>query len=199
MIGFDSAGTTVVTSGARGACWLVDMEFVAGTTHFTTYNLPITANGNTYSALGHLGSVGTVSESQDASAERMTLSLSIVDTAMIAAAITNPSNYRGRRARLWLQLIDDQFQPAGVPRLRWTGYMDKVAINRKPNKDGKGTGSIEMQCSRAGMARARKAPSLRLTDEQQRARYSGDTGLRYVRGLIEKPALWLSKAFQKQD
>ena len=199
MIGFDAAGDAALLSGARGACWLIDMEFGTGTMHFTSYSVAIPANGHTYTALGNFAGVGNLTESQDATAERMTLSLSIVNPAMIAATLGNVGNYRGRKVRLWLQLVADNYQPAGIPKLRWSGYMDKIAINRRPSKDGKSSGAIEMQCSRAGMARARKAPSLRLTHEQQQQRYPGDSGLRYVRGLIEKPALWLSKAFQRQD
>lgn len=199
MIYFDAAGNAALLSGARGACWLVDLEFGTGPMYLTTYSVPIPANGHTYTALGNLIGVGALTESQDASAERLSLSLSIVNPAMIAATLGNVGNYRSRPVRLWVQLIDGNYQPAGEPRLRWTGYMDRVAITRGTGTGGNSSGSIELQCSRAGMARARKAPSLRLTHEQQQQRFPGDTGLRYVRGLIEKPALWLSKAFQRQD
>ena len=47
------------------------------------------------------------------------------------------------------------------------------------------------------MARARNAPGLRLNDAQQQAAYAGDRGLEYVAKLLEQPALWLSKKFQK--
>lgn len=195
----DAAAAAAFASDARGACWLVDMHFASAPLYVTTYSVPIQANGREYLALGNLSSVGALSESQDASAERVSLGLSIVNPAMIAATLGNVGNYRGRRVALWLQLIGSGYQPVGAPVLRWQGYMDQVAINRRSSTEGKSSGQIEMRCSRAGMARSRRAPSARLTHEQQSARYPDDTGLRYVRGLIEQPALWLSKAFQRQD
>ena len=118
---------------------------------------------------------------------------------MLAAALGNVSNYRGRAARLWLQLFDEQFAPAGAPVLRWAGVVDKVQVSRQRSAPtgGPSTGRIELQCSRAGMARARNAPGLRLNDAQQRAAYAGDRGLEYVAKLIDTPALWLTKRFQE--
>ena len=107
--------------------------------------------------------------------------------------------YRGKPARLYLQLFDETFQPAGAPVQRWAGTMDRVVVNRTPSdKNGGGAhGTLEMQCSRYGMARARNAPGLRLNHAQQQMAYAGDLGLEYVAKLIEQPALWLTKAFQR--
>jgi hypothetical protein len=161
--------------------------------------LPVVSGGNTYTALGTLVDVSSVQESADSSTDQLTISLSVTNTAIFAAAMGDPTTYRNRQARLSLQLFDDTHQPAGAAVLRWQGYMSKLQIPRTPaGTDGDGSsGKIEMVCTRAGMARARNAAGLRLTDAQQQSRFPGDTGLRYVRTLLEHPALWLSKRFQQ--
>ena len=83
---------------------------------------------------------------------------------------------------------------------RWSGVMNKIGIRREPaGEEGRAAqANIELLCMRRGMDRARHNQGLRLVDAQQQQRFAGDTGLRYVRTLIEKPSLWLSKRFQEQ-
>lgn len=196
MIGMDSAQHT---QAVVGAAWMAELAFASGTMHLSTAPQSITVAGHTWIGLGALASVSSVNEGADNRAEQLTLSLSLADPAMLAAAMGPATEYRGRAARLSLQLFDEAFLPVGTPRLRWAGYMARVQVNRRAaDGDAPASGSIELICTRAGMARARNREGLRLTHAQQQQRYPGDTGLRYVRGLIEKPVAWLSKEFQKQ-
>lgn len=200
---FDSTASARIATGAAGGsygvAWLVELEFLAATVYYTTAPVQVDTAGHSYLALGNFAEVGNLQESADTAADKLAFSLAITDSALLAAAMGDPATYRGRPARLYLQLFDEQFQPAGARVLRWQGYMDRLNISRRPAgpEGGAGGGRIEMQCSRAGMARARRAEGLRLTDQQQQSRYPGDTGLRYVRTLIEQPSLWLSKKFQE--
>lgn len=194
-------GNTRHQAAVAGVCWLAEMDFASGTVYATTAPLTLVTGGHTYTGLGLLAGVSDVSESADSAAEKLTLSLSIVNTSMIAAALGSVEDYRGRAVRLYLQLLDEAFQCDGAPRQRWGGVMDRVQITRRPadaDNPGPATGSIELQCSRSGMARARNWGGLRLTHQQQQARFAGDTGLRYMRELIDKPTPWLSVAFQRQ-
>ena len=50
---------------------------------------------------------------------------------MLAAVLGPASTYRGRAARLSLQLFDDTFAPVGDPVPRWSGYMEPVKVTRK--------------------------------------------------------------------
>jgi hypothetical protein len=120
---------------------------------------------------------------------------------MLAAVLGSASTYRGRAARLSLQLFDEAFAPVGSPVPRWSGYMEPVKVTRRaatPDDGGGGGGRIELPCNRAGMARARNYQGLRHTNAQQLVRYPGDRGLEYMQALIEAPALWLSKQFQER-
>lgn len=196
-----SMGGTQHQQIVAGICILVEMDFTSGTIYYTNSPLNITIGGHTYQGLGALVGVSDLNESMDSDEEKLTLSLSIVNTAMIATVLGSVESYRGRRARIYFLMMTADFIPVNSPIQRWTGYMDKVIVNRSPaNADGgnDSSGTIEMQCSRAGMARARNYQGLRLTHQQQILRYPSDTGLRYIRTLIDQPATWLSKDFQKQ-
>jgi hypothetical protein len=176
---------------------LIDLQFDSGMLRVTTAPVDIAAFGLTYTGLGSVISVSALSESEDANAEQLVISLSVVNQAMLAAVLGNVSNYRGRPVRLRLQLMDENYAPTGDSVLRWSGYMQPVRIARERGDSGPVGGRIELPCSRAGMSRARNYAGLRHTHAQQQQRYAGDRGLEYMQGLIEAPALWLSKRFQE--
>lgn len=200
MLAMDSAQLSLLASDAVGVVYLVQLDFDAGTFYFTTFNSPLVISGITYTATGALGSVGDIKESQETDSQTLTLSLSIADQALLAASLGSVEGYRGRQARIYLQLLDAQYRPVGVPKLRFAGEMEPVKVQRdqQPDEGGPVGGRIELPISRAGMSRARNADGLRLTHEQQQVEFPGDRGLEYVRSLIERPAQWLSKRFQQQ-
>jgi hypothetical protein len=193
-------GGTQHQQSVAGVAWLVELAFVSGTLRYTTAPVTITESGNTWLGWGAVASVGSIQESEEVLGDAIALRMSIVDQALIAASLGNVGNYRGRRATLYLQMLDTTFQPVGAKVRRWAGLMDRVEIKRSADQagDGGSTGAIEMRCTRVGVARMRNAGGLRLSTEQQQRRYPGDTGLRYVRTLIEQPSLWLSKKFQER-
>lgn len=190
-------GTSQHQASVVGVAWLTELEFTTGTLRFTTAPVTIVSGGDTWLGIGTLGAVSSISESEEITAQEVTLSLSIVDSSMISAALGNVESYRGRKATIYLQLLDETFKPVGNKVRRWVGLMDRVSITRDSSEGGDSIGSIELRCTRAGIARMRNSPGMRLTNEQQLARFPGDTGLRYIRTLLEKPSLWLSKEFQK--
>ncbi|MEJ1935886.1 hypothetical protein WDZ92_37300 [Nostoc sp. NIES-2111] len=200
MLAMDSAQLALLASDAAGVIFLVDLEFTSGTYCFSTHNVTLTLDGKTYIATGNLSTVGEIQESQETDAQTLTLGLSIANQALLAACMGNVEGYRGRQARVYMQLLDRAHRPVGSPKLRFAGEMEPVKVPRdKPPQEGGNVGGrIELPISRAGMSRARNSEGLRLTDEQQKAEFPGDRGLEYVRPLIERPAQWLSKRFQEQ-
>lgn len=197
-ITLDGPAGAALASSARGVHWLVELDFTSGTIRYTTAPVDVVAGGWTYTGLSSLVTVSNLSESEDSSNTKLTLGFSAVSTALLAASIGSVETYRGRSARLYLQLFDGTFTPVGTKVQRWSGYMDKVAVNRtrSATSGGDSVGRIELICSRAGLARARNFKGLRLTHAQQQQRFPGDMGLRYVQTLLEQPSVWLSKKFQ---
>lgn len=197
-LSFGATGDAQIATGVYGAAWLIDLDFSGGMVYVTTAPVNVPYGGNTYIGLGNLATVSQVGESEDTSAEKITLGLSLANGAMLAAVMGDASTYRGRAAVLRLQLFSETFAPIGTPVKRWSGYMDPARITRGRSGDaGAPTGRIEIPCTRSGMARARNYQGLRHTHAQQQQRYPGDLGLQYMQDLIEKPALWLSKRFQE--
>lgn len=201
MLTLDATATARAAASVAGIHYLVDLDFATGTLRYTTHALAIVFGGNTYTALGDLVEVGNLAESENQGADKIELTFSIVNQAMLAALIGPATVYRNRRVRIHAQLIDDTYQPAGAAVLRWAGFMDAPAIDRSPAPPDGGsaaTGKLRLPCWRAGQARMRTANSLRRTHAQQLQRTGGvDTGLRYTQQLIEQPSQWLSKRFQQ--
>ena len=181
-----------LNSSVRGVAWMVDLAFTTGMLRYTTAPLDITDGSGTYLALGGIGSISQLSESENTGHDKLTLSLSVADAALLPLALGNVASYRNRRATIYMVLYDENFQVIGAKITRWIGIMDKINISRKENG-----GAVELECSRSGMPKARTRDGLKLTFAQQMDRYPGDTGLRYVNVLVQKPSLWLSKKFQE--
>ncbi|PTT75429.1 hypothetical protein DBR42_28925, partial [Pelomonas sp. HMWF004] len=181
MLALDSAQLGLLADTAVGVVFLVELDFSDGTYRFTTFNMPLVISGQTYIATGALGSVGEIKESQDTDAQTLSLTLNVSDSAVLASTLGNVEGYRGRAARIYLQLLDVSFRPVGAPKLRFTGEMEPVKVKRdeQPAEGGPVGGTIELPISRAGMSRARNSEGLRLTHEQQQADYPGDLGLQY--------------------
>lgn len=200
-ITLDGPASSALAARSRGVHWLIELDFTSGTLAYTTAPIDVTSGGVTYRGVSNLADVSSLSESEDSSDTKLTLGFTVVNQAVLAATLGIIESYRGRAARLYLQLFDDTFTPVGTKVLRWSGYMDKVAVNRtrSATSGGESLGRIELQCSRAGLARARNFKGLRLTNAQQQQRFPGDTGLRYVQTLLEQPSVWLSKRFLTQQ
>ena len=198
MLILDTAAQTQINAAVRGVQWLVALDFASGMVRYTTNAVDITSGGYTWAGYGSLVGVDGVRESEDGAPGDITLGLALVSTAMLASVIGNVENYRNRPARLWLQLIGENFEPVGAPVARWAGYMNKVRVQRTTSKEGSSSGSIQMLCSRAGANRSRAGTGLRHTHAKHVVRYPGDNGFEYIQTLIEKPAVWLTKRFQQR-
>ncbi len=197
MRALDGTALAAAAASVTGAQYLVDLDFASGALRYTTNAVPITALGYTWLAYGDLVGVEGLREAEDGATGDVVLSLSVVSQALLAASIGSVEGYRGRRARIYLQMVGATFQPAGAAVAIWSGYMDRVRV-RRATGDGPSSGSIEMVCTRSGANRARAGTGLRHTHQQQALRFAGDNGLQYVQTLIDTPAVWLTKAFQQR-
>jgi hypothetical protein len=195
---FDTAAQAQLAEGEVGAHWLVELDLLAGTLYLTTFNLTVTIGGHEYIGLGGNLTIEPVRENEKISNDKVSISLPISNQALVTAVLASVEAYRGRPARLFLQLFNAQHQPVGAPVRRLTAKMEPVSIQRENDRNGSTGGKIEMRLVRAGLDRSRRYEGRRLSDSQQRSEFAGDTGLRYMRQLIEQPTLWLSKKFQEQ-
>lgn len=194
VLSFGTSGDAQLTAGVYAAHWLAELDFAApiGTLRYTTLPMDVTIGGQVFGGVGGNVTVSPVRESEDAAADKIVISIAIVDAAMLAAALGPADRYRNRPVRLYLQIFDAAFVPQGTRVLRWQGYMEPVRVPRQ----GQG-GRIELPCSRAGLARSRNTQGLRVTHAQWSRRYSGERGLEYLQGLVNQPYAWLTRRFQE--
>jgi hypothetical protein len=190
-------------AGDLSACWLIDLDFLGGVLHLTTYGVTrdFTAGGvvQTYRGVGDALAVDTIKEGEDVRPDQMTISLSLANTAMLGAALGAVHTYRGRPMRVWLQLLDSAGVIAGAAELRFVGVMDKVNVSVDVDgSTGARRGRIDLSCGRKGLMRARHAEGMRLSHQQHQHLYPGDRGLEYLADMIDRPRVWLSKRFQTQ-
>lgn len=203
MITLDGTALARIAAGDVGVCYLIELDFLAGTLRYTTFGrtLDATVDGNarTYTGLGDALALSQLAESEDVSPDQLTLSLSLANTATLAAALGAVHTYRGRPMRVYLQLLDGADVIAGAAVQRYGGVMNRVQVAVEVDSDtGTRTGRVDLVCSRAGMARARHYEGLRLAHEQQIAQFAGDLGLEHLASLINLPRPWLSVAFQRR-
>lgn len=195
ILSLDSTAQARVASTVRGAHWLIQLELTTGTMYVTTWPHDLTISGQTYTAI-HID-VADVSESENGAADKVTLSIAIVSQAMLALALGSLDTYRGRKVKLYVQFVDDTFQPAGAAVHYWTGRMEPARVVPEERDEGGIGGRIDIPCNRAGVSRARGTDGLRISDAQHQAVYSGDKGYEYITTLVEKPATWLTIPFLK--
>ena len=202
MITVDGTAQAAIDANARGVAVLVDLDIVGGMLRFTTWPADIVTGGNTFAGVGGLVSLDGLSESEDRSARKVVMSFTLVNTAILAVLSGASSAYRRRRANVYQQFMTSTYTPAGASVLRWSGYMDAVTVERSAPKMLEGgatsSGTINLECSRAGVSMSRRTIGLRSTHQQQIARSAGDMGLEYQQKLLELPAMWLSKEFMAQ-
>lgn len=194
-----TAGDAQLATRVAGVHWLIELDFAApyGTQYITTAPVDVDAAGATYKGVGSNCQVGSMTESEANSARQLTISFSADSSAVLPLVLGDSSTYRNKRVRLYLQLFDAQFVPVLSRVKRWSGRMDAVRVPRKRGDTGGSSVRIELPCLRSGMPHARNFQGLRLTHAQQLARFPGNLVLQYLQDLLEKPALWLSKAFQE--
>jgi len=202
MLTWDSNALAAAASGVRGACWLIEANFLSGVQRMTNWPTDVTdpGSGNTFTRAGNALSLAVMNESEDNSPGKLVISISVADGAILAKAIGAASEYRNRSIRAFLQLMTATGVPTGAAKQRYYGYMESTSIERaQPDtRTGKagGSGVIKITCTKPGLSRSRHDDGLRLTHAQQQIAYPGDNGYEYVPNLIEKPQPWLSVRFQ---
>jgi hypothetical protein len=174
------------------------MSFTTGTVYFSTWPEDLTIGSNTYLGLGGTLNIGAVKEVAGTALEEIQMSIPALP-AIVALTLSSTEQYRGRPVTLSLLVIDRAtWNPVGAPKVRFVGNMQPVKIERTPSTDGDSTGKITMGLTRSGLNRSRRKEGVKMTDALQRIKFPGDTGLRYLRSLINNPTAWLTKEFQKQ-
>lgn len=131
--------------------------------------------GNTYTGTGSLLSITTAEESNDLAANGASITLSGVDSGIIALALTEP--YQSRICKIYIGSGENVLEV-------FSGYMDVMTFD-----DGGDTCTITLTVE-SRLITMDRAVSLRYTQESQAARYPTDTFFSYVADLADKSITW---------
>jgi hypothetical protein len=183
-----------LASGHAPVLVLVEMQFSTGTSRVTNWGHNVDWAGHTWSALAAVTSLSAVKVSERNQYPAMDLGLQVGDNATLAAALGNPSTYRGKPVSIYQAFLDDELRPLGDPELAWGGEMSQIRINTGDGEQDRG--SIVMRCEHPGRD-SRGVRSLRLNNAQHQARWPGDTLLSRIEKLAGQPQPWLSVRFQR--
>jgi len=151
--------------------FLVRLEFTGGTLAWHTGYGDIDFDGHTYTAAGHLGSLSPVTESADASPGRITVGVSGIAPAVVAALLSEPA--LGRPAYVHFAPCAADWQPIGTPILCFKGAMEPPS----GVMGAQAAFSVPIVSRLADWARPIVA---RYNDVDQQARYPGDKGLEFA-------------------
>lgn len=171
--------TRTITAGSNSAAQashvrmalLADLDFSAGNVYVSNADRTIVYDGNSYLGTGQFGTLSNVEESSILSASRVTLTLSGIDTALIATALTE--HYQGRGATIYAAFFDSSYALIADPVVIFKGTMDNM--NVKIGSDGTIGLSIISRLDDWQKAKVR-----RYNNEDQQSAYTGDKGLEFA-------------------
>ena len=153
---------------------LVDLDFASAALRLTTRGRDVAFNGNLYSGNGVLLDVSDIEETVEVSPSGLTITMAA--TAALKTIITSEF-FQGRRAIVWLGLIDDADAVVDVPMALVGGIMDGVDYVDDPAAPLVRL-AIVTRLRDMSIARER-----RWSSEDQKAVFPGDTGLRYIEAI----------------
>jgi hypothetical protein len=160
----------------------IEAEFSTGTVRVWSGAATLAWNSLSWTALGHLIGVDRIEESQAVSANGVAITLSGVPSSLINLALND--DYRGKPVRIWILLMDADFDTVVESYLQFAGRMDTMTF-----EDAGETTSFSMQCE-SNLVDLQRPRIVRYTDEEQQRLHPGDLGLQYVAALAEKPLYW---------
>jgi hypothetical protein len=173
---------------------LASLQFADSTAYIWTGLGPVTWNGMTFTGVGNLADVGTISEDSTVEAKGVTVSLSGIPANMVSEVL-NEVRVLGL-AQIWLALYDSTGTLIPTPFLSYQGKMDAPEMN----DDGKTcTCSISLENVLVDLNRECYR---RYTDEDQQLDLAAtltrlslpsttvDTGFTHVAGLQEQITFW---------
>lgn len=171
--------------------YFVEFQFRDATSYVCSANVTITWGGHDWAGLGTIGAISPVEESEGVESKSLTFTLNVAQQSILALAVGDVEQYRGRNAKMYFCPLDESFQLVGTPQQCWRGIMDTMAVSVEGEEGG-----IQLKCETSAYGLKRQ-PGLRLNAAQQKSRYPTDTGLDYLTDLIANPVVWASKKFQR--
>lgn len=162
---------------------LFDLTFADNTYHMWSGIGNLVWGTTTYSGVGTLGKVSTITEGNGVEAQGVKLSLSGIDPTWLAESM-NEINL-ATRAKIYLALLDNNGVIIANPVCMYTGIMDGPKIDLDSQT---AVITIDVEDKMIELNRSRGG---RLTSQDQRSRYPDDKGLDFVSLNQDKNLVWV--------
>lgn len=139
-------------------------------------------DGNTYSGVGTLGSISSVSESSEISAKGITVSMSGIPSDLISLVLGDVR--QGAVGKIHLGFLNSSNSLIDDPILMFEGKLDVPSI-----QEGGDTSTITLSYE-SRLIDLQRARESRYTNEDQQRAFAGDLGCEFVASLQEKQITW---------
>lgn len=163
-------------------CHLVDIN-LSTPVYMTNSYKDLSYNGNTYLRLGHMLSIGQITEDANMTASSVTINLSGVDQSFISAFLSE--SITNKVVNIYFGYLDStgafyNNSPNSNPLKLYSGFIDTFSISETPDSKS----IISLRTANHWSAFNRKA-GRRINDDDQQYFYSGDRGLQFAAETIE--------------
>lgn len=177
----ESAVATAAVAEVVRVITMLKLEYDSGTVATHSGVGTITYDGDEYLGNAGLAEISEIQEDSELTAAGVKVALSGVDTTNISTALNE--NYQGRRATIFLALLDSDDQIIDDPVVIFRGRMDtaKITIGAQ--------GKLEQEIQNA-MADWERPRVRRYNNPDQQAKYPGDKGMEFVEQAVEKEIFW---------
>ncbi len=161
---------------------LVYLDFAGGAFRAHSGVGIIDWRGHDWLGTGNLGSISAVGESTELQPAKVQISLSGLPAEIVGLSLRE--HYQGRRAQIWLALLDGTVMPSGfAPFLIFSGRID--SMQGVVGEEGAIACTLESRLADWTRPRTR-----RYTPEDQRQAYPADRGFDFVSEMSERELLW---------
>ncbi|MCW0235284.1 MAG: hypothetical protein OJJ21_16920 [Ferrovibrio sp.] len=164
---------------------LVYLDFTSGPIRVCLSDWDVVSAGQTWQALGKLGSISAIDVPMNGTAPIVTLTLSGVDPAIVPKALNSSDEVKGRGVAIYVQFKDSNFQNFDSPYALFIGTMDQMSI------DGSGVDTRTIEVSVEWLFTRRAIPPFAyLSDRDQKTLFPGDRGLEFMASMQSKTIEW---------
>lgn len=160
----------------------VKLSFDDADVNFHSDHGTITWGGEDYTGVGRIGEITGIEENCELSRTPISMTLGGLPNDLLAIFLAE--QYQGRKATVYLGYLDmTTYRLVDDPIVIYRGLMDSPTVKRGE------TTSITLTVE-SRFAQWDRPLIRRYNNEDQRARYSGDTGLQAVEQSTEKQIVW---------
>ncbi len=182
----DISATNLTEIGANHVQLVTLVNFAFDTPVYAHSGIgTITYDSNDYLGVGALGAIGNVGESENLTPAPLTLTLSGVDSDLIAEALDS-GNY-GDVVTIYEGYRQDDGTLVDDPWIAWKGTHEYGSISHGENS----TVTVTVKHDLANLS---EKDGGRFTDEDQQSRYSGDVAFEYIADMAGTKLSWGGRA-----